>query len=309
MRRRNLPLGALRSFEAAGRHLSFTRAAEELLVSQAAVSKQVRELEFFLGSLLFRRSHRRITLTETGSQLLLRMTHNFDGIERAVSDIVEASKDTKVHVSVEPAFATAWLVPHLGDFHTRHPDVDVVIDLNPRLAELDGAGATLAVRYSAEADSWPNIESVKLVSLSHTPMLSPVLLARGTVLETPSDLRQHPLLHVGRTAWKDWFANAGVPLASSDTEGLILSDMALSLQAATRAYGVAMGSIFLAEADLAAGTLVMPFDTAIQRGSYFLCAGDFRQLTKGENAFVNWIKASMNNIVFQAAKPPEFEAN
>src|SRR5690349_19659508 len=128
MKRGRLPLTAMRSFEAAGRLLSFSRAAEELFVSQAAISRQVRELEAFVGKPLFERLHRRVVLTEAGRLLLEQLTASFDDLDRRLSQILAEPVRADLRVSVEPSFAAGWLVPRLHRFRQRHPDVDLSIE-------------------------------------------------------------------------------------------------------------------------------------------------------------------------------------
>ncbi|SFL01332.1 LysR substrate binding domain-containing protein [Mesorhizobium albiziae] len=146
MKRGRLPLTALRSFEAAGRHLSFSKAAEELFVSQAAISRQIRELEGFLGRPLFDRLHRRVALTDAGQNLLTQLTISFDDIDRRLSAIAGAPVDNVVKVSAEPSFAACWLVPRLFAFRQLRPDIDIAIDVDPRLVEFRTHEAELALR-------------------------------------------------------------------------------------------------------------------------------------------------------------------
>ena len=165
MKRGRLPLTALRSFEAAGRHLSFSKAAEELFVSQAAISRQIRELEVFLGRPLFERLHRRVALTDAGQNLLTQLTTSFDDIDRRLSAIADSPVDNVVKVSAEPSFAACWLVPRLFAFRQQRPDIDIAIDVDPRLVEFRTHEAELALRFSAKDKSWPRTETEFLAAV------------------------------------------------------------------------------------------------------------------------------------------------
>jgi LysR family glycine cleavage system transcriptional activator len=298
MRRGRLPLTALRSFESAGRHLSFSRAAEELFVSQAAISRQIRELESLLETSLFLRMHRRVQLTETGESLLSHLTRSFDAMDAAVTRIIEAKGPEVVRISVEPALASSWLVPRLNRFRHLYPDIDVLIDVNPRVIDFHGGGAELALRYSAEKTFWPDTEAERLIALFDTPMLSPELLRSGSPLKKPEDLRDFTLLHEeNRQYWDKWFEAAGAGLSKSPPRGPLLADMSLVLQAAVRGHGVALGCQLLAQDDLASGALVMPFDTRIPAGAYWLAAHDFKALSSPAQLFADWLRAEFGKFL------------
>ncbi|RWC93623.1 MAG: LysR family transcriptional regulator [Mesorhizobium sp.] len=164
MKRGRLPLTALRSFEAAGRHLSFSRAAEELFVSQAAISRQIRELEAFLRQPLFHRLHRRVELTDAGQRLLDRLVRSFDDIDRVLSDLAASPAQSVVRVSVEPSLAAVWLVPRLNRFRQLRPDIDVSLEVDVRPIEFRSDQPELALRFSAHATTWPRTEAERLVS-------------------------------------------------------------------------------------------------------------------------------------------------
>ncbi|MCO5066136.1 MAG: LysR substrate-binding domain-containing protein [Rhizobiaceae bacterium] len=292
MKRGRLPLTALRSFEAAGRHLSFSRAADELFVSQAAISRQVRELEDLLAAPLFRRLHRKVELTEAGSALLFRITASFDTIDAALTEILQRGGPKAVRVSVEPALASNWLVPRLNRFRDLRPDIDVLIDVTPRVVDFHGGGPDLALRYSAERSSWPDTKAEHLLTLHDTPMLSPELLRAGQNLTSPADLRNFALLHEeNRRYWDRWFELAGAGPTTEPARGPSLADMALVLQAAVRGHGVALGCTFLAHDDLVSGALVAPFPVKIAAGNYWLAARDLDALAEPAKAFADWVRA------------------
>jgi len=293
MKRGRLPLTALRSFEVAGRLLSFSKAAQELFVSQAAISRQIRELEQFTGYPLFERHHRRVSLTENGSRLLEQLTTSFDDIDRRLAELRQSRPLETVTVSVEPSFATAWLVPRLNAFSQLHPDIDVSLDVDPRLIEFRSHEAQLAIRHSATAAEWPRTQARHLVDVSLSPVLSPELLASGPPLREPSDLRHRTLLHEeNRNGWSRWFKVAGI-FDVPPQRGPIFTDGALAAQAALLGHGVALGDIALISRDLGAKRLIRPFPVAVGYGAYWLVAPDFRKLSEGAKAFADWIQAEL----------------
>jgi len=289
MKRGRLPLTALRSFEAAGRHASVSRAADELYVSQAAVSRQIRELETLVGRSLFQRNHRQIVLTESGRRLLDQLTSSFDAIDRRLGEVMERPAQHVVTVSVEPSLAAGWLVPRLYRFNQIRPDVDVAIDASPLLVDFRGHRIDLAIRYGATARSWPRTQSRHLADCIERPILAPSMLAAGPPLEKAADLRHYTLLHVdNRDGWSDWFRAAGC----NDMEpgrGPIFPDSALAAQSAVRGHGVALGCWLLSGADLMAGRLVAPIDCKLPAGAYWLVAPDLDGLSEPVAAFADWL--------------------
>lgn len=291
MKRGRLPLTALRSFEAAGRHESFTRAAQELFVSQAAVSRQIRELEIWLGQALFERRHRQVVVTEQGRALLDLLTSSFDDIDRALEELRTVSSETILSISVEPSFAACWLVPRLDAFRRRHPEIDVAVDSDPRQVEFRTAKAQLAIRWSRRETSWPRVQAAHLTDTSMSPVLSAALLAGGPALNTPADLQRYTLLHEeNRSAWATWLQKAGVARTVPE-RGPLFADSALALMAALRGHGVALSDMLLAREYLQKGDLVKPFDIDIPFGAYWLVAPDLTRLSKAGPAFLHWIKS------------------
>lgn len=293
MKRSHLPLTALRSFEAAGRHLSFSRAAEELHVSQAAVSRQIRDLEAFLKTRLFVRLHRRVELTEHGRTLHEGLVAGFDAIDRSLSSVLGGSPGL-VRVSVEPSLAAAWLLPRLGRFHSLHPDIDIALDVDSRLVSFHGDGPTLALRFSVRDTSWPGAEAELLWRAVDTPVISPALLAAAGPLASPADLARFTLLHEeNRSGWNRWFQAAGIEETGLAKRGPLLADASLSKQAALLGQGVALGDMLLVYEELESGALVRPFATMSACGAYFLVARDFGALDECERAFADWVRAEI----------------
>ncbi len=293
MKRGRLPLTAMRSFEAAGRRLSFSRAADELYVSQAAISRQIRELEVFVGRPLFERLHRRVALTESGRQLLDQLTQSFDDIDRRLSQIAATPVQRVVRVSVEPSFASSWLVPRLDRFRAKRPEIDVSVDVDPRLVEFRSHEAELAIRHSATKQSWPRTQAEHLIDITVTPVVAPFLLANSPALREPADLSHFTLLHEeNRDGWAHWFREAGVN-APAPQRGPIFPDAALATRAAILGHGVALGDMLLNGQDLQEKRLVRPFDIEMPYGAYWLVAPDLQTLSEPAQAFAEWLKEEL----------------
>ncbi|MGH6959339.1 MAG: LysR substrate-binding domain-containing protein, partial [Dongiaceae bacterium] len=253
MARRLPPLNALRAFEAAARHDSFTGAAAELRVSHAAISRHVRALEARIGVTLFRKASRGVELTEAGATFLRSITRAFDDIA-AATEALSRARNIQISVSVEPAFATKWLVSRLGGFRDRHPEYDVFLDASPHLVDLERDEADLAVRYGR--GEWPGLRLDLLARLKIFPVASPRLIDGRTAPLAPAELARLSLLHDddGRL-WQRWFAAAGSPEIDV-TRGARLWGTSLSIEAAVTGQGIALGDVLIVGDDLAAGRLV-----------------------------------------------------
>ena len=308
MKRGRLPLTALRSFEAAGRHLSFSRAAEELFVSQAAISRQIRELEALIGRPLFERLHRRVELTDAGQELLRQLTHSFDAIDLKLTEIQASPEGELVKVSTEPFFAGAWLIPRLNSFRELYPRIDVAVDVSPGLVEFRTHEADLAIRHSETRSAWPRTQARHLVESIARPMLSPDLLAKGPPLRTVADLAAYTLLHEqNRDYWARWLEVAA-PNSFRPERGPIFGDGNLTTHAAALGHGVALGDPFINGAELRDGTLVEPFRESVAFGSYWLVAPDFDTLSAPARIFVDWLVAEIN-AQLEWPKPPAPDAS
>ncbi|WP_331371576.1 LysR substrate-binding domain-containing protein [Sinorhizobium chiapasense] len=288
MKRGRLPLTALRSFEAAGRLGSFTEAATELFVSQAAISRQIRDLEALIGKPLFERHHRSVSLTADGEALLTVLTHSFDRIGESLDALCGAKRAGTLTVSAEPSLAGCWLVPHLAEFQAENPEIDLVIDADPRLAEFRGHDVEVAIRHSARVTSWPRVEARHLADVEMIAVMAPSLGPRP--LREPLDLSRYGLLHEDtRALWEQWFAAAGAGEVRVE-RGAIFADGALVLQAALRGHGVALMDRAHVRDDLREGRLVQAFDISIPYGAFWLVARRFDALSESARRFVAWIE-------------------
>ena len=193
MSRRLPPLNALRAFEAAARNLSFTRAADELFVTQAAISHQVKALEEYLGITLFRRYNRRLELTEAGRAYLPGLRDAFDQIDLATKRLTPRSENRSLKISVLPSFAAKWLMPRLAGFQIRHPDIDVLVSASDGLIDFVHDDFDLALRYGPGI--YPGLQTDFLMGDQVFPVCSPRLLEGERPLRRPEDLSHHTLLH------------------------------------------------------------------------------------------------------------------
>jgi LysR family transcriptional regulator, glycine cleavage system transcriptional activator len=287
LQRRLPPLSSLRAFEAAARHLSFTRAAAELHVTQAAVSHQVKALEDWLGLKLFRRQNRNVFLTEAGQAYLPAVREAFDGLAEATRRLRQRDGQGKLVVSVTLSFAAKWLMPRLGRFRRLHPEIEFMIDATDRIVDLGREEVDVALRYGA--GSWPGLVARPLLKEELFPVCSPALAAS---LKRPADLAKHTLLHDEmRQDWRMWLLAAGVK-GVDPTRGPTFTNSAMCVQAAIDGEGVVLGRSALVAADLAAGRLVRPFAVRLPTEyAYYVVhtprAGELPRV----KAFVEWLLA------------------
>ena len=267
MARRLPPLNALRAFEAGARHLSFTKAAEELFVTQAAVSHQVKLLEEDLGVSLFRRMTRRLALTEGGRALLRVAGESLDAIAEAAESLRAGSGSRTLTVSLTPTFGVKWLAHRLGRFWTAHPEIDLRLHHSIHLIDFSRDEADAAVRWGGGA--WPGVEAVYLMHAGLVPVCSPALAEGDHPLHAPEDLRHHTLLHDrDYVEWAQWLAVAGAQSVDC-RRGPMIDDFNVLLQAAIAGHGVVLASESLVRPDLEAGRLVKPFDVDLDEDNAF----------------------------------------
>ncbi|MEW6342522.1 MAG: transcriptional regulator GcvA [Paraburkholderia sp.] len=266
---RRLPsLGALHAFEAAARNLSFTAAANELCVTQAAISHQIRQLEGWLGFALFERRGHSLTLTSKGSAYLPDLTDAFDRMSAATLRLRERA-DGPLRVTVLPSFASRWLVPRLNAFRVLHPEVDLKLTSSADLWDFSTDRFDIAIRSGL--GRWPGLKADLIAHETLSPVCSPSVAVGPPTLRTPSDLRGVALLHdEPKSGWRRWCEHAGV--AGIDWgAGASFNDASLALQAAVDGQGVALGRLTLAADDLASGRLVQPFEIVLPNDySYWL---------------------------------------
>lgn len=264
MDRAHLPLNALRAFDAAARHLNFTRAAIDLCVSQGAVSHQVAQLERRLGTRLFHRLPRGLALTDEGHALVPVVADAFDRVAATLDQYSGGRFREVLKVGVVGTFATGWLLPRLDAFARAHPGIDLRISTNNNRVDLAGEALDYAIRFGDGA--WHGTHAVPLLAAPMTPLCTPAIAAR---LNTPADLIPERLLRSYRAdEWARWFAAAGVP--APVLRGPIFDSSALMVSAAAAGQGIALAPPAMFTRELASELLVQPFDTTINVGRYWL---------------------------------------
>jgi len=294
-RRRLPPLNALRAFEAAARHLNFSRAADELSVTPGAVSQQIQNLEDYVGVALFKRTPKGLLLTDPAQIALPALREAFDRLAEAASMLTAAVDGRRLTVSVAPSFAAKWLVPRLGQFEALHPQVDVWISAGMELVDFNSGEIDIAIRYGA--GRYPGLEVVRLMQETVIPVASPALLETQP-LNDPSDLAGHILLHDGSPDadescpdWTMWLAARGVR-GVDGTRGPRFNQSSLVIEAAVGGRGVALAKRALAQADLDAGRLVSPFQiTTAVDFAYYLVHPKPKGRLPQVKAFMTWITA------------------
>lgn len=288
MARRLPPMNTLRAFEAAARYLSFTEAAAELHVTQAAVSHQIKSLEQALGVRLFRRLNRAIRLTGEGQDFVSEVRKALAHLAAGMDKLSAPDAGGPLTVSTLPSFASNWLVPRLGRFRERHPEIDVRISATLQLTDFQRDDVDVVVRYGMGV--WDGVHIVRMMTEDIYPVCSPALVVGPRALRRPEDLRHHTLLHDdAEVDWAMWLQAAGMADIES-AHGPSFTDSAMVIQAAVAGQGVALARGALAADDIAAGRLVKPFDFAIpaEYAYYILCLEATRDRPKIA-AFRDWL--------------------
>jgi LysR family glycine cleavage system transcriptional activator len=288
MRRRLPSLNALKAFEAAARQQSFTRAAQELCVTQGAVSQQVKALEDELGIRLFWRDRQRLALTEAGKAYLGVVRDAFDRLRAGTEQLLQREVSGALAITTSPNFAAKWLVPRLGRFAQAHPDIVLTVSASAEHIDFARSESDLAIRHGD--GHWPGLHVARLCGEQLFPVCSPRLLEGARALRRPADLRQHTLLHVnGRDEWAKWLAAAAAEGVDC-SRGLVLNQASMAIDAAIDGQGVALARTALASWDLLAGRLVRPFRESLDAAYAFwiVCPNSTAKLPKIA-AFESWL--------------------
>lgn len=280
---RHLPLNALRAFESSARHLSFTRAARELNVTQAAVSQQVRALEERLGARLFKRLPRGLGMTDEGMALLPAVSDAFDRIDTVLKQFEGGHFHEVLTVGVVGTFAVGWLMPRLKRFRTAHPFVELRLLTHNNLVDFAAEGFDLAIRFGD--GNWPGTQAAALLGAPLTVLCAPELAAR---IRSPRDLAAETLLRSYRAdEWALWFAKADLPVGT--IRGPVFDSSRLMVEAAMQGAGVALAPARMFERELQSGQLVRTFDLEVDTGSYWLTWVKSKRMTPAMQAFRDWI--------------------
>lgn len=295
MKRALLPLNALRAFDAAARHLSFKNAAEELSVTPAAVSQQVRALEEYLGVQLFKRLNRTLVLTAQANNALPALESGFKQFEIAVGELLALREENNLRISVSPSFAAKWLVPRIGSYYEQHADVVVKLSASMHLVDFSREEFDLAIRYGA--GDYPDLAVEELLRESVSPVCSPELM-QDDGIKSLSDLKRFTLIHDDSSLddpscpdWAMWLKASCVAMEDGQS-ALHFNQSNLAIEAAIAGRGVALAKSTIAEADIAAGRLVRPFEKvqSVDFAYYMVCPKEKLETAKVQS-FMAWLRA------------------
>ncbi|WP_337270288.1 LysR family transcriptional regulator [Oryzifoliimicrobium ureilyticus] len=300
-----LPLNAFRAFEASARHLSFTKAAIELNVTQAAVSHQVNSLEEQLGLKLFRRLPRGLMITTEAETLLPVLRDSFD----RMADVLEQLRGGHIRevltVGAVGTFAVGWLLPRLSAFRSRYPFIDLRLSTNNNRVDLAAEGLDFAIRFGSGA--WHATEATRLCEAPLSALCNSNLAEQ---LREPGDLLDKTLLRSYRAdEWKTWFEAAGVTPGGQMPTSIVFDTSLAMMEAIKQGIGVGLAPPMMFERDLAAGFIAQPFQITISMGSYWLTRLHSRAITSAMAAFATWLaeeaadqdKAALNSTVTPVA--------
>lgn len=294
------PLNALRAFEAAARRLSFTKAAEELNVTPGAISQQIRQLEDYAGTPLFKRTGRSVLLTDSAQACLPIVREVFEQIGEAGRIMRAPARRGRVMVACAPSFAAKWLAPKLEKFHAAHPGIEAWVSADMQLTDFNTADADLAIRYGT--GSYDGLKTEKLLDESVLPVCSPQLLEGPDAIRRPQDLATHTLIHDESPEndpscpdWANWLAARGITDLDS-SRGPRFNQAVLVIEAAASGRGVALAKRAIAQAELDAGRLVAPFADGSHAldFSYWMVWPKGRHLSPDVRAFMAWVKGEAN---------------
>ncbi|MBO0133706.1 LysR substrate-binding domain-containing protein [Agrobacterium burrii] len=285
MVRQFLPLNGLRAFEASARHLSFTRAAIELCVTQAAVSQQVKVLEKRLGVSLFQRLPRGLKITAEGEALLPTVSSSFDQMATTLDRIEAGQVRELLFLGVVGTFAVGWLLPRLKDFQKQHPFIDIRVSTNNNRVDMAAEGLDFAIRFGQ--GSWHGTDAFRLFDAPLSPLCTPKL---AETLKTPAHLVEATLLRSYRSdEWSTWFAAAGVTPTAQVNAGIVFDTSLGMMEAALQGLGVALAPPSMFSRHLASGAIIQPFPVTISLGSYWLTRLQSKPQTSAMQAFSDWM--------------------
>lgn len=295
-----LPLNALRAFEAVAAHLSFTGAAHSLNVTTAAVSSHIKSLEEFLETPLFVRHSRSVRLTPQGARLLPGVQRGMSELTRAVDQLRQDRSSGLLNISLLGSFLQKWLLPRLGDFYQKNPEVDLRFSASRELVDFMQTDFHAAVRYGS--GSWPHIQAEKMLDDWVFPVASPALFAQLGPITTLGDLNKYPLLHSASEPWLSWLRRVGGDTTRIE-RGPILDDSASVLAAAEQGHGLVLARWSLVAGDLASGRLVRPTTQSVrQLNSYYFVAPAHNFEVPKVLRFRDWLREVCSQF-----PPPEGE--
>jgi LysR family glycine cleavage system transcriptional activator len=288
----NLPsLSALRTFEAAGRHMSFTRAALEMHITQSAVSRQIRGLEEMLGATLFNRTGQRVTLTDVGQGYFRDISSALERIQESTLRLLTKHSGSMLTLATPPAFGMRWLIPRLPTFHKRYPEIMVSLLTRASIFDFTKEPVDAAIHYGH--DDWPGADTVRLLGDTMTLVASPDYLGQRKSMKGPADLQNAVLLqHMRRpTAWADWLAQAHINGINA-WAGPRFEHYYMLIQAALAGLGVALVPSIIVAEELGSGRLVQPFKTGYTgQDSYCLVYPETKRADPNLQRLRQWLVA------------------
>jgi LysR family transcriptional regulator, glycine cleavage system transcriptional activator len=295
-----LPLNALRAFEAVAAHLSFTSAAQSLKVTTAAVSSHIKSLEQFLETPLFVRHSRSVRLTPQGARLLPGIQRGMGELTRAVDQLRQDRSSGLLNISLLGSFLQKWLLPRLGDFYQKHPEIDLRFSASRELIDFMQTDFHAAVRYGT--GTWSQLQAEKMLDDWVFPVTSPALLAKCGPINTLAELNNYQLLHSAAEPWIDWLRRVGGDTTRVE-RGPVIDDSASVISAAEQGHGLALARWSLVAGDLASGRLVRPLAQSVrQRSSYYFVAPAHNFELPKVIRFRNWLREVCSQF-----PPPEGE--
>ncbi|QRV25691.1 transcriptional regulator GcvA [Marinomonas foliarum] len=287
------PLNSLKCFESAARHGSFNKAAKELSVTPSAISHQIKGLESFLGLELFRRTKRKVVLTEAGESYLKPIKSIFEQLENATSELKSKQKSGSLRLAVAPAFLTRWLMPRMERFQQRYPDIEIEISSSTGLIDFSANDIDMAVYFGA--GDWEGVEAHYLRPARLAPVCNPRLIKPEQPINKPEDMRFYPLLHVTKRKdeWHDWLQQHDLD-PKLFRRGLMFSSGSLTAGAAAQGLGISLTDPELIMPEIEAGTLKVLFNQhLITNRSFYLVYEKRRSVTSAMLAFKEWIIEEM----------------
>jgi LysR family glycine cleavage system transcriptional activator len=289
MHQRRPPLSTLRAFRAAAHCLSFTQAAEQLHVTQAAISHQIKSLEQSLGVALFVRGNRSLALSESGTRFLPYIDQMFSLLDQGLKQVRTKDSETTLTVTLLPSFASRWLVPRLGLFLKANPDIDFRLAPSRTITNFQTEDIDLGIRYGS--GNYPGLLSIHLMDEEIFPVCSPAIMSGEFPLSCPADLKNHVLLHDdGHGDWRKWLVAARANDVDPD-KGPVYTDSAMAVQSAIEGDGIALARSQLVKDDIARGQLIKPFDISQPSNfSYYIIYPEERSPTPAMLAFINWLQ-------------------
>ena len=298
---KQFPLNALKVFEATARHLSFTRAGEELGMTQTAVSYQIKLLEENIGEPLFRRMPRQVALTETGERMLPKVSEGFELLAEAVASARQSASEV-LEIHSVPTFASRWLARHLGDFQLQHPHIAVRLQRAGKMTNFSRDGADVAIRWGE--GPWPGLDCHRLAQLQFSPMLSPQLAESIGGIHEPSDLLKLPLIGADDPWWIIWFRSVGIENPKIMAHPSTFNEQDLDANAALAGQGAAILTPLFYQDELASRRLVQPFAScSSDPKGHWLVYPETRRNVPKLKTFRRWIVNAVAASQAAAVKP------